>query len=231
MLNHIHLKYLDLLLLLTLTTYTNSTSYLNSFGRYCSLKNPAFWLVKRFLELNLRARFFPDTWFLQKVADHYYFHIQVKKVHLNGSDFLLKPRKPQFFTILGPPDPTRLFFQKSDVATSFNLWPSNFMQKIRETLMSSWTSKILSNECTDEQTAEFTGHVRLSVCPIKGERGTIYFATAVTLKYMCSYARTMSVLTCIFPGNQITYTFVCTYIYFSLWPYLCATLNLPVKTV
>ena len=225
MLNHIHLKYLDLLLLLTLTTYTNSTSYLNSFGRYCSLKNPAFWLVKRFSELNLRARFFPDTWFLQKVADHYYFHIQVKKVHLNGSDFLLKPRKPQFFTILGPPDPTRLFFQKSDVVTS------NFMQKIREKLMSSWTSKILSNEWTDEQTAEFTGHLSLSGCPINGERGTIYFATAVTLKYMFSYARIMSVFTCIFPGNQITYTFVCTYIYFSLWPYLCATLNLPVKTV
>ena len=90
------------------------------------------------------------------------------------------------------------------------------MQKIREKLMSSWTSKILSNEWTDEQTAEFTGHVHLSGCPIKGERGTIYFATAVTLKYTCSYARIVSVFTCIFPGNQITYTFACTYIYFSL---------------
>ena len=96
MLNHIHLKYLDLLLLLTLTTYTNSTSYLNSFGRYCSLKNPAFWLFKRFLELNWRARFFPDTWFLQRAADRYYFHIQVKKVHLNGSDFCWNPKNLHF---------------------------------------------------------------------------------------------------------------------------------------
>ena len=45
----------------------NSTSYLNLFVRYCSLKNIAFWFVLRFLDCNSRTRSFLNMLFLPKV--------------------------------------------------------------------------------------------------------------------------------------------------------------------
>ena len=50
-----------------LVTSKNSASYLNLFVRYSSLKNPAFWLVQRFLDHNWRTRFLPNILFLEKV--------------------------------------------------------------------------------------------------------------------------------------------------------------------
>ena len=50
-----------------LVTSKNSTSYLNLFARYSSLKNPAFWLVLTFLDHNSRTKFFPNNLLLQKV--------------------------------------------------------------------------------------------------------------------------------------------------------------------
>ena len=55
------IKYL--LLYGPLVTSKNSTSYLNFFVRYSSLKNPAFWLAMRFLD-NWRSRFIQNMLFL-----------------------------------------------------------------------------------------------------------------------------------------------------------------------
>ena len=43
--------------------HINLTS--NKFVRYCSLKNPTFWLVKMFLNHNSRTRFFPNVFFTE----------------------------------------------------------------------------------------------------------------------------------------------------------------------
>ena len=56
-----------LLLYGPLVTSKNSTSCLNLFVRYSSLKNPGFWLALRFLNHKSRTRFFPNMLFLQKV--------------------------------------------------------------------------------------------------------------------------------------------------------------------
>ena len=45
----------------------NSTWYPNLFVRYCSLKDPAFWIVLRFMDHNSRTRFSLNMSFLQKV--------------------------------------------------------------------------------------------------------------------------------------------------------------------
>lgn len=39
--------------------------------------------------------------FRKKLDDHYYFHIQIKKVRMKGLDFLPKPQEPQFWPFLG----------------------------------------------------------------------------------------------------------------------------------
>lgn len=39
--------------------------------------------------------------FRKKLDDHYYFHIQINKVHMKGLDFLPKPQEPQFWAIFG----------------------------------------------------------------------------------------------------------------------------------
>ena len=48
----------------------NSTSYLNLFVRYCSLKYLAFWFVLRFLDHNSRTMFFRNILFCKKTNDH-----------------------------------------------------------------------------------------------------------------------------------------------------------------
>ena len=50
-----------------LVTSRNSTSYLNLFLRYSSLKNPASWLALRLFNYNARTRFFPNILFLWNV--------------------------------------------------------------------------------------------------------------------------------------------------------------------
>ena len=74
-----------------IVTCKNSTSYLNSFLRYCSLKNSIFWLVQRFLDLNSKIRFFSKV-FCRKLENDWYFHIKLKRY------ILLK--KPHFCPFL-----------------------------------------------------------------------------------------------------------------------------------
>ena len=81
----------------------NWTSYLKFFVRYCSLKNPAFWFVFRFLDHNSRTRFLQTCCFCKKSKKH------CKKSYLNGQENLtlglFKPSKPSrsevFFHKLG----------------------------------------------------------------------------------------------------------------------------------
>ena len=61
----------------------NSTSRLNSFMRFCSLKNPAFWFALTFLDHNSRTKFFPNTLFLQKVKRSLTLSCWSKKEYLN----------------------------------------------------------------------------------------------------------------------------------------------------
>ena len=68
-----------------LVTSKNSASYLNLFVRYSSLKNPAFWLVQRFLDHNSRTRFFPKILFLQKVKIPLTLSYWSKKAHIYPS--------------------------------------------------------------------------------------------------------------------------------------------------
>ena len=49
-----------------LVTSKNLTSYLSLFVKYCSLKNPAFWLLHRLFRAKLRPKFFPKELFLQR---------------------------------------------------------------------------------------------------------------------------------------------------------------------
>ena len=95
-----------------LSFFTNSTSlYLNS---YCSFKNPAFWLVYRFLDHNSKIRFFPDMQFSQKGRRPLALSYSSKKVHMNGFDFFQtqKPRFGSFEDFFAAPNPSRLFVKK-----------------------------------------------------------------------------------------------------------------------
>ena len=73
-----------------LVTYKNSNSYLNSFVRYWSLKNPAVWLVKRFLHHNSRTRFFPGMMFVQKLKRPLVPSYWSKKKHIRMDKIFFK---------------------------------------------------------------------------------------------------------------------------------------------
>ena len=79
----------------------NSTSRLNSFMRYCSLKNPAFWFALTFLDHNSRTTFFPNTLFLQKVKRRLTLSYWSKKEYLNGEHFCENPKNLIFWPFLG----------------------------------------------------------------------------------------------------------------------------------
>lgn len=81
--------------------------------RYCSLKSPAFW---------------PDqTWtitqepgssqicgFCRNLEDNWHFYIQVKKIHINGLDFVKTSKTSflgPFWDFLRRPEPEGLFFK------------------------------------------------------------------------------------------------------------------------
>ena len=77
-----------------LVTFKNSASYLKLLVRYSSLKNLAFWLVKRFLDHNSRTRYFSQTFcFCRKlkyhkqksmyIYTHTHSHTQVDKIFLH----------------------------------------------------------------------------------------------------------------------------------------------------
>ena len=71
----------------------NSVSCLKLFVRYSRLKNPAFWLVQRFLDYNSRNRFFPTFCFWRKLKYYnqksIYTYIKVDKIlHTLKTSFL-----------------------------------------------------------------------------------------------------------------------------------------------
>ena len=84
-----------------LTKFKNSTLYLNSFMRYNSSKNPAFWLVCGFWDHKSRIRFFPDM-----------------------------PFFTPFLGLFGPSWPNKTFLQKLDLVIFLTVWLPNFVQKI-----------------------------------------------------------------------------------------------------
>ena len=109
-----------------LTTYKNWISQLISFVRYSILKNPAFWLISRFLDHYSRTRFFPNMWFLQKVRILAVLSCSSKK-GFNELDFCENPQNIIFglfffLTSRALLTPTIIFFQKSDFITFLSLW-------------------------------------------------------------------------------------------------------------
>ena len=68
-----------------------SFSFLNLFVKYSSLKNPAFWLVLRFLDHNWKTRFFSNIMFLEKVKRPLTFSCWSKKSYISeGIKFFVK---------------------------------------------------------------------------------------------------------------------------------------------
>ena len=90
-----------------LVTSKNSASYLNLFVRYSSLKNPAFWLVQRFLDHNSRNRFFPE------------YHKQ-KSIYISKWIRFFYTLKTSFLGLFEPSKSTWTFSQES--VTFLILW-------------------------------------------------------------------------------------------------------------
>ena len=133
--DHIHLNWLHKFVASmnrVLIKYSNSASHLNLFVRYCSWKNPAFWLVQRFLGSNSRTTFLPRMLFLQKVRRALVLWYSIKKVLIWLDYIFIKSSKTPFLgcfwtfrVLLTRQD----FFSKNWIVTFFTLWISNFMQK------------------------------------------------------------------------------------------------------
>ena len=92
------------------------------------------------------------------LEDHFYFHNQVKKVHMNWSDFCQNPKNlifGSFFRIFGPSWLDRIFFQKSVFLTLWLDWWAN--------------SEIFGRERTEGKTkrGKFIEHFCWRNCQIK----------------------------------------------------------------
>ena len=129
--------WVNLFLLQMSNSNKNSASYTNSFARYCSLKNPAFWLVQRFLSHNSKAG-------RPSLLSH-----SCKKLQMNWSNFC----QSSLNLIFGPF--SGLFELSWDNTTFFKtqaskLWVSNFMHKIRKNWWAS--SEFLACEWAEERT-------------------------------------------------------------------------------
>ena len=106
--------------------------------------------------------------FCRKLDNHWYFHIQVKQVYMNRSEFCQNPKILIFgpFLELFRPSWSNgiFFFQKLGFVIFLTLWLSNFMQRIRK----NWSAnpEILNCERTDGWTnkAKLIGHFRQHWC-------------------------------------------------------------------
>ena len=101
----------------------SSTSYLNSFVRYCSLKNPVVWLVRKFFYFKSRIRFFPDMYNLQKFRGPLLFTYSSKKSKHELIRFSSIPQSP--------PDSSGLFFNNA-APSLFWLYDYITLQKTRK---------------------------------------------------------------------------------------------------
>ena len=149
--------------------------------RFCSSKNPAFWLVLGFLDYNTRTRTFPGIFFLQKLQNYYNFHNQVEKVLINRSDFW-----SYFGDILGPTSPS-FFFCFSFFIFFFFFWQTEF-NHFSYFITISWSKNCKKTDdqfprfwitkwWKDGQRAKFLGHSAL--CPTKKtllSKTTFYFS-------------------------------------------------------
>ena len=132
-----------------LITYKNSTSYLNSFVRYCSLKNLAFWLAWRFMDHNSRTSFFPHMQFFWKVGWPLVLSNSSKQIIYEWVRFFVKTPKATFLGIFGPSWSVETFFQSWDFVTFLFLWLSNFIQKIRKNWYANWDLALQMDRQTD----------------------------------------------------------------------------------
>ena len=99
---------------------------------------------------------FSKTWgFCRKLEDHYYLHIQIKKVHINWIRFLSKPQKHHFGAIFGPPCLDGIFF-KNQASALFLLYdyPASCkkLEKNSEPILRSGVVKERTNGWMDERT-------------------------------------------------------------------------------
>ena len=96
-----------------LVTSKTLTSYLNLFGKYCSLTNSAFWLVLMFLNDNSRTRFFPNMLPLKKFKRILTLSYLESKKSISDKTFT-KTRKTPFLGFLSPSSISELFFKNLD---------------------------------------------------------------------------------------------------------------------
>ena len=81
-----------------------------------------------------------------------HFHIQEKKVPMNGLDFCQNSETFKFGSFFGPSDPLGLFFQKSGIITFFTLRLSKPMQNIRKKLINHfWDLALWTDRWMDVQ--------------------------------------------------------------------------------
>ena len=118
---------------IALVTSKNSTSYPNLFVRYCSLKNPAFWLVLRFLAHNSRMTFFPNDLFLQDVL-----FVLKQKAYLQWKYFCQNSKNLIFGSFLGllePSEPIQFIFKKTGFIPFLILWCLSSWKKYHKKLI------------------------------------------------------------------------------------------------
>ena len=111
--------------------------------RYCSLKNPAFWLVLRFFYHNSKTRFLPNISLLQKVERSFALSCWRKNAYMNGIFFPQKLKNVLFRTFsaifihfrdfLSPQSPSEVFLQN---LTFLNLQYLTSWKKIRKSCWS-----------------------------------------------------------------------------------------------
>ena len=136
-----------------LITYKNSTLQFNSFVEHSSLKNPALWLVWKFLDHNSCTSFSPVTWTFKNVRRSFALsYASKKKVHMNWLDFFQNPQNLIFgafswqFRLSWP---VGTFFEKKGLFTFLILLLPNIMQIIRKKLRSHiWDLSLPTNEQT-----------------------------------------------------------------------------------
>ena len=115
-----------------LVTSKTLTSYLNLFGKYCSLTNSAFWLVLMFLNDNSRTRFFPNMLPLKKFKRILTLsYLESKK---SISDKTYQNSKNPIFGLFEPFEHIWTFFQKPGSVFFLNLW-CLFLWKKQKKLM------------------------------------------------------------------------------------------------